>query len=305
MKHMGIRFLGISLIIAASTLFVLADTAPATKEKISVEELLTKHKQSIASPAVLAKHKSMMAIGTSKALFKGRGTGQTSGLVVLASQGSQNMIGMKFNNSDYQYETMGFDGENVSVGFAKAGTRSLLGSFIRVNEKTFKNGIMGGTLSTAWELLNYSKERGKLKYAGKKKIDDIELYKFTYSPKRGSDMDVAFFFDKTTFRHVRTEYKRVISSSLGKASGNPSQGIATSRVDNSARQSETRYKMVERFDDFKPEGGLTLPHTYKLYLEVLTGNGTTAYNWTMELQQFAFNQPYDISQFRVGAISGR
>ncbi|NNE99203.1 MAG: hypothetical protein HKN25_09315 [Pyrinomonadaceae bacterium] len=305
MKNIGIRFLGMSLLIMISGVFVLANPSVAAKEKISVEELLTKHKQSIGSPAALAAHKSMMAVGTSKALFKGRGTGQTTGIVVLASQGNQNMIGMKFNNTDYQFETMGFDGKNLTVGYAKAGTRSLLGSFIRVNEKTFKNGIMGGTLSTAWELLNYSKKRGKLKYSGEKKIDDVKLYKFSYNPKKGSDMDVAFFFDKTTFRHVRTEYKRVISASLGRATGNPSQGIATSRVDNSARQSETRYKMVEKFSEFKPEGGLTLPHTYKLYLEVLTGNGTTAYDWTMELQQFAFNQPYDVSQFRVGAISGR
>lgn len=297
MKNIGIRFLGLTLIVAIS--FVIASAK--TKDKISTEELITKHKQSIGSSAALAAHKSMMAVGTSKANFKGRGTGQTDGLVVLASQGQKNMIGMKFNNTDYQYETLGYDGENLSVGYAKPGTRSLLGSFLQVNEKTFKSGIMGGTLSTAWELLNYSSDSGDLKYDGTKKIDGLETYKFSFTPKSGSDLDVTMYFEKATFRHVRTEYRRVISASLGKATGN-SRGVATSRVDNSAQQSETRYKMVEDFQDFKPEGGLTLPHTYKLYLEVISGNGTTAYDWNMEFQQFAFNQPYDDSQFRVDAF---
>ncbi len=102
MKNIGIRLLGICLVFLVSTVFIAAKPSLKTnaKEKISVEELLTKHKQSIGSPAALGAHKSFMAVGTSKALFKGRGTGQTTGIVVLASQGAQNMIGMKFNNTD-------------------------------------------------------------------------------------------------------------------------------------------------------------------------------------------------------------
>src|SRR5690606_29313219 len=103
-----------------------------------------------------------------------------------------------------------------------------------------------------------------------------------------SDLDVTLFFDPDTFHHVRTEYRRVISGG---------QGLS---VDSSARQNETRYKMVEDFADFQEVEGLTLPHTYKLYLELLTGNGTTSYTWDAKLTQFAFNQQLNDSEFQLG-----
>ena len=288
MKNIGFRILGIFSILSV---FFIGAIAKTPAEKIKPEELVAKHLQSLGSAETLKSHKSFMTVGTSKAVFKGRGKGLAEGLVVLASQGEKNMIGMKFNNPDYQFETMGYDGSNFSVGFAKPGTRSPLGGFLRVNQKTFRNGLMGGVLTTSWELLNYDKKRGKLKYSGTKKVNGIKLLKFNYSPKKGSDLEVNLFFDPTTYRHVRTEYRRVITSKLGTG------------VDNSAQQSETRYRLVEKFGDFKPENGLTLPHSYGLYLEILTGSGSIAYDWTMNLKQFAFNQQYDVTQFRVGSIS--
>jgi hypothetical protein len=57
--------------------------------------------------------------------------------------------------------------------------------------------------------------------------------------------------------------------------------------------------MVEEFSDFREENKLTLPHAYKISLEILTGNGTTSYEWLMDLKQFAFNQPIDDKDFKV------
>ncbi len=287
MKNIGIRVFGIVSILSLFIFGVFAKPPAINKDKMKAEELITKHLESIGSAEARKGLQSIMAIGTSNAVFKGRGTGIASGRVVLTSQAEKNMIGMRFNNADYQFERMGYDGKSFTVGYRTPGVRSLLGSFLLVNKKTFKRGLMGGILSTSWELYNYDRKRGKLKYSGKKKIGKIKLIWFGYSSKGGSDLRVSMFFDPVTFRHVRTEYKRVITSKLGTG------------VDNSAQQSESRYKMVEEFGDFRTKNGLTLPHKYNLYLEILTGNGSTSYNWKMTLQNFIFNQNYAQSDFRV------
>ena len=110
---------------------------------------------------ITEKISSMTIAGSTKAVFKGRGTGETSGLVVLASQGKNNLIGMKFNTPDYPHEKMGYDGKDFTVGFVKPGERSALGDFMRNNDKTFEVGILGGVLSTSWEFLDYDPKRGK------------------------------------------------------------------------------------------------------------------------------------------------
>jgi hypothetical protein len=301
MNNIGFRPFLVILVLAAFMLSVSAkpNSWERTKEKIEVEELLEKHLQSIGTVEVRNSIKSIMAVGRSKAVFSGRGAGVTEGIVVVASQGDRNLIGMKFNNPDYMYEKMAYDGEKFSVGFAKAGVRSVLGGFLRVNQKTFKKGIMGSVLSTSWELLNYDEKEGKLKSKGTAKDKDgKKLYKFEYNIRKGSDLDVMMFFDAETFRHVKTEYKRIKTSGLGRSTGN-SRGVAVSRVDNSAQQSEARYKMVEEFSDFRDEGGLTIPHTYDLYLEIQTGNGNTKDRWEMKLESFIYNQNYEIGQFQM------
>lgn len=258
-----------------------------SQAKLDDVTLVEKHLESIGTADARKARRSATIVGTTSAVFKGRGEGRAEGIVVLASQGNMNMIGMKFNNADYQFERMGFDGNEFSVGFVRPGSYSILGGFLRVNEKTFKSGIMGGALSTSWELLEYSTEAGKLQARGKAKIDGVEAFKFEYRPRKGSDLDITFFFDATTYRHLRTEYRRVISSR---------QGLT---VDTSSRQSETRYKMVEDFADFKSESGLTLPHKYSLHLEIISGNGTTSYTWEMELQQFRFDQTLEAKEFNM------
>ncbi len=298
MKFSGSRtFLSLSIL----TLFAFAAVAntpsSAVKEKITTQELIEKHLNSIGPAEALKSVKSIMAVGESKAIFKGRGSGLTDGIVVMASQGKRNMIGMKFRNPDHQFDTMGYDGNNFSVGFAKPGTRSVLGGFLRVNEKTFKKGILGGVLSTSWELLNYDSKIGKLKYKGTSKDDGKTLYKFDYNLRSGSDLEVMMYFDSETFQHVKTIYTRVFSSGMGSTSG-INQGA--SRVDNSARQSETRHKFTETFSDFRVESGLTLPHTYEMFLEIQTGNGNTKDHYTMQFTQFVFNQEMADSQFQMG-----
>lgn len=257
------------------------------EDKPSAEGILTKHLESIGSSEARGSIKSVTIVGTSRATFFGRGGGVADGISVLASKGDKYMVAMKFNTSDYPFEKLGFDGNEFSVGFVRPGVRSNLGSFLRTNEGTFKHGIMSGTLSTSWELLNFDPKNAKLKYSGIKKVDGKSLYSLEYNPKKGSDLSITLFFEPDTYRHVRTEYKRVIAARQGPT------------VDTSAGQSETRYTMIEDFSDFRDENKLMLPHTYKVRLEILTGNGTTSYEWLMNLQKFSFNTPIDDNDFKV------
>jgi hypothetical protein len=245
----------------------------APQEKTSTQELIAKHLEAIGTAEARAALKSITIVGQTKATFRGRGTGLAEGIVVLASEGNKNLIGMKFNNPDYPFEKMGYDGDDLSVGFVRPGVRSVLGDFLRLNENSFKRGVIGGVLSTAWPLLHLDDKLSEVKYSGMKTINGRKLHELKFSPRKGSDLRISMFFDPDNFRHLRTEYKRVLAAHLG------------ATVDTSAQQSETRYTMIEEFSDYSQENELTLPHTYKLYLEIITGNGTTSYEWTMTLQQ--------------------
>lgn len=284
------QFYFFHLALFCAAFFLLFIQANAQKEeKPTAETVVAKHLESIGTAEARSSLQSISIVGTSRATFFGRGGGVADGISVLASKPGKYMVAMKFNTPDYPFEKMGYDGSDFSVGFVRPGVRSNLGSFLRTNENTFKNGLMSGTLSSSWALLNLDPKAVKIKYAGLKKIDGVKLHALEFDPRKGSDLDITLFFDPETYRHVRTEYRRVIAARQG------------ANIDASAGQSETRYTFVETFADFSEENKLTLPHTYKIRLEILTGNGTTAYEWQMNLQKFAFNQAIDDKDFNVDA----
>jgi hypothetical protein len=279
---------------ALSALLLVIGVASAFAQKQAdvkptAEGIIASHLDSIGTAEARRAVQTVTIVGTAKATFFGRGGGVAEGITVLASKGPKYMVAMKFNNSDYPFEKMGYDGGEFSVGFVEPGVRSNLGSFLRTNESSFKTGIMSGVLSNSWPLLNPDPSVAKIKYSGLKKIDGNRFHAIDYSPRKGSELSITLFFDAETYQHVRTEYKRVLAAKQG------------ATVDTSASQSETRYKMVEEYSNFKEVNNLNLPHTYKLSLEILTGNGTTSYEWLMELHNFAFNQPIDDKDFDVDA----
>jgi hypothetical protein len=261
------------------------------EDKMRPEEVVAKHLESIGTEAARADARSRVVVGTSRAVFKARNNiGSIEGRTVMASENNKVLFGMGFINPDYIGEKFGFDGKNFTVGYLKPGTRSTLGSFILIHDNVFKEGLMGGTLSSAWPLLNLAARKVRLEHAGTDKIGDLPVHRLRYMPIKGSDLQISLFFDAKTFRHVRTQYERVVGARLG-----------TGGIDNQASLRATRYKMVEDFSDFKREGKLTLPHIYKLQLEIETTTGTSIHKWDMNLEQFAFNQPVEEKSFNVEA----
>ncbi len=254
-------------------------------QKLKPEEVLSKHLESIGTPEARANIENMIIGGTVVANYTAPATAQFNGQSVIASAGDKSVIGMGFENSSYSQENLGYDGQNVTVGFARPGVRSNLGEFILTYKNVLKDGLMGGTLTHAWPLLKADK-KPKLEYGGLKKIGGKQAHELKYRGK-GSDLEITLFFDAETFHHVRTEYVRVISAAMG------------ANVDASGGQRSTRHKLVEEFSDYKPENGLTLPHAYKISLELDSRGGTFQATWNLALTDFSYNKELDTAMFNV------
>jgi hypothetical protein len=167
------------------------------------------------------------------------------------------------------------------------GGRSQLGNFLASQSALLKHGLIGGVLSTAWPLFNLDRRDAKLSYAGTDKIDGKPVHKLKYVPRNAGQLNITLYFDANTFQHVRSQYDYVVSARQG--------AIAETSVS----QRDNRFKLVEDFSDFQPTGKLTLPHTYTLDLTVELPDRTQTLQWTIKLQQFAFNEPIDPSVFKA------
>lgn len=277
----------------AATLLLLSSLSGAREaqaQKLKAEEIIAKNLEAIGGAETLQSVSTRVSTGTVVVTFKEPGTGQLGGRVVLASEGPKNMVAMAFDNAtNYPHERIGFDGKDVSGGYVHPGSRSSLGDFLLTNQVILKQGLFGGELSQAWVLLNPNR-KVKLEASGTKKIGDRTMYVLKCYPS-GSDLKISMYFDAETFHHVRTEYERSVIAQMG---GTP---------ETSANQSETRYKLVEEFADFKKEGGLTLPHAYKINLEITTPrSGAVRAQWELSLSEFKFNQRLEPASFDVDGM---
>jgi hypothetical protein len=273
----------------ALLLVVFASARVATADKLKAEDVIAKHLEALGPAASRTSDRSRVVVGTARAVFKAsRGSGAIDGRAVFGSVQNKVLVAMAFTAPNYPGDKFGFDGKKLTIAYQTPGVRSTLGHFLLTNSSIVKEGLMGGTLSSAWPLLNLAERGAKVSYSGTEKIDGRAVHKLNYSPNKGSDVKISLYFDSETFHHIRTQYELVISSR-----------IAAGGVDNQAGQRETRYKMVEKFTDYKKEGELNLPHSYALEFEIVKTNGSSSDKWEIKLEQFAFNQEIDSKSFNV------
>ena len=279
-----------SWFVFAAVCLVVAPLASevSVADKLKPEEIVARHLESIGSAKARASVTTRIISGISQVIFHTAPVGQAVGKAVLASEDSKNLIGMSFPSPVYPREQLGFNGESFVAAFVTPGVRSPLGAFLMTHNLIFKEGLMGGALSSSWPLWD-TKRSPKLEYVGTKKINSQTFEELRYVPHGSSDLKVSLFFDPETFRHVRTEYERTIAAQTG----DRSYVAGVTR--------EVRYKMVEEFSDFKPEAGLTLPHIYKINLFVDSPNGTSQTEWILKLAQFSFNEKIDPSSFNISS----
>jgi hypothetical protein len=291
LHHYG-RSLGRFFAVAAMLVpITLMSSAVATAQKMKAEDVIAKHLESLGPAAARTDAKGRVAMGTSRASFKARNAvGSIEGRAVVASLSQKAMMALVFNSPSYVGEKFGYDGKRLTIGYTTPGRRTALGLFINNYGEIFKEGLMGGTLTSTWPFLNLAERAAKLEYSGTDKINDKPVHKLTYLPKKGSDLKISIYFDATTFEHVRTQYERTIASRL-----------SSGGIDAQARQQETRYKLTENFSDYKKEGELNLPHSYTLQLETTQTNGSSLDKWETELTEFLFNQDIDDKGWDVEA----
>lgn len=274
------------LVIALALLPAISPKSSA--QKLKPEDIVARHLESIGSAKERAAVKTRIISGTSQVVFHTTPVGQAVGRAVLASEDIKSLLGMSFPSPVYPREQLGFNGSTFIAAYVVPGSRSALGSFLMAHSLIFKQGLMGGTLSSAWPLLDLTKRKAELEYLGEKKVGNQVLHELKYVPRGGSDLQIRLYFDRDTFKHVRTEYERTIAGAMGdRSSVTPGTGR------------ETRFKLVEEFSDFKKEGELNLPHTYRINLITDTDAGAFLTDWTIKLTQFTFNEKIDPNAFSI------
>jgi hypothetical protein len=200
---------------------------------LKAEDVLARHMAAIGPADALAAVKSLVAVGNVKAVTRTNAVRELTGVSQLASDGDKVLLVLLFNTAAYPFEKAGFNGQNLTVAILPDGKRSALGLFLMDHDAPFKQGLIGGVLSTAWPLLNTGADMPKLSNSGTDKINGRKVYKLKYDPRKSSGLQISLFFDAETFQHVRTEYQYSKSARMGNT---PEESVS---------QLESRYKVVE------------------------------------------------------------
>lgn len=261
------KFSCLALILGLSSAAVAADN-------LTIDQLLARHRAAIGSEQALKAVNSRVAEGTSTYQVLSGGSGTIEGKATVVSQGRNLREVWKYNTSEYRGEDFLSNGDKVQVlkgaldSRSKADPkRSLLGSFLWTQTTVLRDGLFGGTLSTAWPLLAESLRDAKLSYEGLKTIDGVPLHEVLYKAKKSQDAEIRLYFEPETFRHVLTVASMNISPQLltgtaileGDFIGRERQIVTGGSDVMNARQQTIRYRLEQRFGAFQQFDGLTLP----------------------------------------------
>lgn len=311
MKNRFILFFAL-VIISTASLSAFAD------EKLTAEEVISKHLDSISSKENLEKIVNQVILCDLQLTVKGSPT-IIQGKSVIASEDKKVVWGMNLNSNDYPLDKYSFNGKDAKVSFVTPGTRSILGEFIFNNKELLQEGLLGGVLSNAWVLFNLENKTSKFTFEGEKKIENKAAYILAYKPQTRSNLEVKLYFDKQTFQHLRTDYSLIISASqavVGRTSESQSalrglSGAGNSsedRMNASAGQGSERYRITEDFSNFQKVNGLTLPKSYKIYYSYFNDTASQSaqkrnreIEWKFNVTNAAFNTELDPASFDIDA----
>jgi hypothetical protein len=239
------------------------------KDEVQVADLVKQHLNSIGTEQARAAVKTRAAEGTVSFQVQNASSGRQDGKEVFVSDGDKFVLLLKLPNPNYHGERFVSDGKKTLIAQIRPGVWSNLGDFVMVHNEIFTEGLWGGTLSTGWALAHLDERVAKLQDRGLKKVNGRELRRVDYSPKKHSDLEIELYFEPDTFRHVMTVYSLTISPHMG------TSDIAT------AREQETRYRLEERFADFKSIDGLNLPQRWTIEFTHENGAGAMTNSQTL------------------------
>jgi hypothetical protein len=154
----------------------------------------------------------------------GGGLEGTSGLV--SERNKLNFL-LKFANQDYRGEQFITEGDKVYVAATLANhKRSSFADLVHNQDQIVREGLLGGTLSTAWALLSLDRNQPRLKYEGMKKVDGRQLHDLLYQCKKSGEMNIHLYFEPETFRHVMTVCTITLAAGLGTSVPSPTDQFA-------------------------------------------------------------------------------
>lgn len=277
----------------AASLMLFVASGVALSQKLTVEEVISKHLASIGTPEARAAAKTRVMTGENHSRFKNSSRLlEVVGAAQIASEGNKVLLAMTYNANNYPYDKAAYDGDKFTVAGLPEGGRSPLTNFLMAQDVIFKHGFVGGALSSAWTLANLDPEKGKLSYGGREKVGGREAHKLKYSPRKG-DVKINLFFDAETFQHLRSEYEYMISARMGNRPGSSVIGGGNPTGDT------VRYKLIEEYSEFKTVGNLTLPQAYKIQYV----SETQTFDYNIKFLQFAFDQTVAPEAFRVSSAN--
>ena len=279
------------------------------EEKLTAEQVLQRHLDSIGTATVRAASKSRVVEGAASYRVLLSGTGQQyDGKAVMVSEGNNAQLLFKINAPQYIGERFIKDGDKTSIEATNANkTRSELGALLQADDTPIREGLIGGVLTTAWPPLDLASHKGKIRYQGVKKVDGTDLHVVTYIPRKSTGLKITLYFEPVTFRHVRTDYLQDQPTEITTApvfdNGQPPSrnlGSLEGPDARSARLVPRWWRIEERFADFKTVDGLTLPSRYDLrFQQQLSYGSVKTIEWGITTTRVLNNVSVDARNFAI------
>ena len=276
-----------ALLALVSLLLLLPVPAGAGDPKLTIEDLVARHLESVAPAATRALLKSRGAEGTAHYEIILGGRGQADGNFMLLCDGPKYGIALRFGSADYPGEQFLFNGDKSQVATTRAAMRSNLGTFLYRQDRILREGLLGGVLSSSWPLLDLKARQPRLKYDGLKKVDGVPLHQVTYAPNGGpTDLQIKLYFEPDTFRHVKTVYRVTAPP-----------GMVSSQTQSPSQQ-DTYYILQETFSEFRGFDGFSLPTRWRVQFSV-EGSQTVQARWEVTLGRVVNNAAIDAKDFDI------
>jgi hypothetical protein len=287
-KIFSISLTSIFIALSLSTSFTRPSLAQ--DKKLTVEEIVSRHLESIGTPEARAAAKTRLVSGQLKFVIRTGGPYQEDTVARMISKGPMFRYTILWPRilRDRKEEEIIFDGERVATGFLQYQKGQALSDFFFRFQLPLQEGLVGGVLSTTWPLARMEEKQPRLEYKGLKKAEGQQVHAVDYRKRKGlADLKITLYFDAETFRHLRTEYRYEIDTTFG------------SDAPDSSRAQSVRQLLVEEFDDFRAVDGVTLPHKYRLQLSREAGFRADLRDWELSVQKVSHKEPLDDSLFKV------
>lgn len=287
---------------------LLAQALRVHAADLKPEELVAHHLDSLGTAAARGAVKARVVQGSAKFKILVGGGNQLQGRGAVVSEDRKVNILMKFN-TDYRGEQFICDGDKTYIAATTAEhRRTSFGEFVKSQPFILGEGLLGGSLSTGWALLNVDHNHPHLSPVGLKKVDGRPLLDLRYQLQKGNDMDIHLYFDPATYQHVMTVYSLTATAGLGTSvpSLSDQSGLTTSPPSpggdptQSSKQRDIRYTLEERFSDFKTSDGITLPSHYNIHFtQELQSGSTVIFEWDMTADEVSHNMTLDPRNFQI------